>query len=105
MSNNNNFRFSFKSKVQIVQSGEEGIVTARAEFCNGESEYLVRYKAADGRAVEQWWKDSALVEISSNNNEIKMKFTADASQLVKTVNSLGCEFEKLTKAFVSFGKI
>ena len=33
---------------------------SRAEYSYCENSYLVRYEAADGRAVEQWWTESAL---------------------------------------------
>ena len=32
-----------------------------AIIVSGENQFLVRYRAADGRAVEAWWNASALV--------------------------------------------
>lgn len=46
--------------VTINVSGETGIVIGRAEFTASENSYQVRYKAADGRAIECWWNESAL---------------------------------------------
>ena len=54
------FLFSLEQAVQIVESAEQGLVIARAEYATMEPQYLIRYKAADGRAVEQWWGQSAL---------------------------------------------
>jgi hypothetical protein len=54
------FRFILDASVAIAVSGEQGTVIARAEYLNAENHYLVRYKAADGRAVEAWWGESAL---------------------------------------------
>lgn len=54
-------KFELKQQVTIAASGETGEVIGRAEYAASESTYLVRYKAADGRAVESWWNESALV--------------------------------------------
>jgi hypothetical protein len=54
------FRFTLEEQVEIVASGESGEVIARAEYAAGENSYQVRYRAADGRAVEAWWGESAL---------------------------------------------
>lgn len=56
------FRFELGASVQLACSLEEGQVIGRAEYLNsGEPQYQVRYRAADGRQVEAWWGDSALV--------------------------------------------
>ena len=39
---------------------EGGTIVARGEYIAGENQYLLRYQANDGRAVEQWWGESAL---------------------------------------------
>lgn len=55
-------KFAMSAAVRIEVSGEEGKVIARAEYENqSEPQYLVRYRAADGRAVESWWSEGALV--------------------------------------------
>lgn len=54
------FKFALHQNVSISASGETGEVIARAEYATGENSYLVRYKAADGRACESWWGESAL---------------------------------------------
>lgn len=56
----NQFKFNLSQTVQITASGESGDVVARAEYAHSENSYLVRYKAADGRACESWWGESAL---------------------------------------------
>lgn len=54
------FKFELKQVVTIEASGEAGEVLARAEYATSENSYFIRYKAADGRATECWWSESAL---------------------------------------------
>ena len=54
------FKFGLNQDVTIAASGEAGKVIGRAEYTTSESSYLVRYQAADGRATEAWWQESAL---------------------------------------------
>ena len=55
------FKFELTQTVAIAASGETGEVLARAEYSTSENSYYLRYKAADGRATEAWWQESALV--------------------------------------------
>ena len=54
------FEFDMNTPVQVIISGETGLVIGRVEYMTCENRYLVRYRAADGRAVEDWWDESAL---------------------------------------------
>jgi hypothetical protein len=54
------FKFALGQSVAISASGESGQIVGRAEYEHAENSYYVRYKAADGRAVEAWWTESAL---------------------------------------------
>lgn len=54
------FKFELKQQVTIAASGEQGTVIGRAEYVHCENSYYIRYKAADGRATESWWTESAL---------------------------------------------
>lgn len=56
---NNDWKFELGAKAQLV-SGEAGEVIGRAEYAHTERNYLLRYVAGDGRAVESWWGESAL---------------------------------------------
>ena len=56
----NEFDFSMQQLVEIICSGESGKVIGQAHFSNSEDSYFIRYKASDGRAIEQWWQRSAL---------------------------------------------
>ena len=56
------FKFSLLQTLTIAASGESGEVLARAEYSTSENSYFLRYKAADGRATEAWWSESALTE-------------------------------------------
>lgn len=53
-------KFELTTTVTIAASGEQGEVIGRAEYTHAEPSYLVRYKCADGRAVESWWTESSL---------------------------------------------
>ena len=53
-------KFELKQQVSIAHSDERGTVIGRAEYAYAEPAYLIRYQAADGRAVEAWWSESAL---------------------------------------------
>lgn len=48
--------------VTIKCSGETGEVIGIAHYVSSESQVLLRYKCADGRAVESWWNFSALAD-------------------------------------------
>lgn len=54
------FKFNLNQTVEIAASGETGEMLARAEYATSENSYYLRYKAADGRATEAWWGESAL---------------------------------------------
>lgn len=54
------FKFELRQQVRIAASKESGEVVARAQYSNSTDSYLIRYCAADGRAVEQWWHADAL---------------------------------------------
>ena len=56
-----NFEFSLGQIISIDCSGEQGEVIGRSEYLEQSNQYLVRYKCADGRAVEAWWAEMALV--------------------------------------------
>jgi len=56
------FKFCNGDKVMIECSGEEGVILGRAEYSTSENQYYLRYKAGDGRAVDSWWQESALIK-------------------------------------------
>lgn len=43
---------------------ERGVVVARTDYLGNETQYLVRYRAADGCATEAWWPRSVLVVLA-----------------------------------------
>lgn len=58
--NGNGFKFFLGQLVSLAANPlETGTVIGRAEYQNNENNYLVRYRASDGRVVEQWWGESA----------------------------------------------
>jgi hypothetical protein len=52
--------FELGASVRISVSGETGVVIGLATYLDQSPQALVRYCAADGRAVESWWNFSAL---------------------------------------------
>lgn len=55
------WKFGLHDDVRISVSGEVGTVIGRAEYASSnERSFLLRYRAADGCAVESWWPESAL---------------------------------------------
>lgn len=55
------FLFEIGDNVKINVSNEHGTVIGCAQFLDSDHQYLIRYCAGDGRGVEQWWQESALV--------------------------------------------
>jgi hypothetical protein len=54
------FKFNIGDKVKLNASEEAGEVIGRAEYSYCDNSYLIRYRAADGRAVESWWTESSI---------------------------------------------
>ncbi|MCV7752102.1 hypothetical protein ODQ97_03925 [Escherichia coli] len=63
------FKFELSQLVEVRISDEWGEVKARAQYADGENQYLIHYKAADGRAttvsglVSQCWKQQKMIVI------------------------------------------
>jgi len=57
----NIFIFQLGAEVTLQTSGETGFVIGRAEYLTTNPSYLIRYKAADGRQVETWWSEDAIL--------------------------------------------
>ncbi len=57
------FKFNLGDRVAVEVSGETGEVLGRAEYTTAANNYFVRYKSTDGRAVETWWQEDALVAV------------------------------------------
>lgn len=55
------FKFALGQEVAIEVSREEGVIVGRAQYATAENSYYLRYEAADGRAIEAWWSESALL--------------------------------------------
>jgi hypothetical protein len=55
------FKYEIGAIVTLKASSESGVIVGRAEYGGrAENAYLIQYKAADGRQVEQWWGESAI---------------------------------------------
>ena len=57
------FKFDLGQEVKIVESKEKGVVIARSDNIDTKNQYNIRYEAADGRLVENWWFESVLCSI------------------------------------------
>lgn len=53
-------KFAIGDIVVLSVIGQNCLVIGRAEYFNDEPSYFLRYKDAQGNAVEQWWTESAL---------------------------------------------
>lgn len=53
-------KFELGAEATIVVSGEKGLIVARCERLDSQTQYQIRYKAADGRACETWWDENAI---------------------------------------------
>lgn len=54
------FKFELSQLVEVRISDEWGEVKARAQCADGENQYLLHYKAADGCATTEWFGESML---------------------------------------------
>jgi hypothetical protein len=52
------FKHELGQVVTVTISEEEGHIKARAEYTHGPNQYLIHYRAADGRAVTRMVKIS-----------------------------------------------
>lgn len=57
---NRSFKYDMAETVCLRESEEMGRVVGQAHYEDAGDSYLIRYKAGDGRQVEQWWAESAL---------------------------------------------
>lgn len=57
------FEFDFGAHVKIKCSGEKGEVIGRATYPDRPNQFLIRYAAGDGRAVQDWWDVSAIAAV------------------------------------------
>lgn len=61
---NTPFKFKLTQQLLVSVSAEQGECIARSEHAAAEPQYLLRYRAADGRAVEAWWTEGALAAVA-----------------------------------------
>lgn len=59
------FAFALGEQVRLVGSDEHGTVIARAEYAESARNYLIRYRAGDGRLTESWWSEPAIVSANA----------------------------------------
>ncbi|WP_430689868.1 hypothetical protein [Klebsiella variicola] len=54
------FKHELGQVVNVTISEEEGHIKARAEYTHAPNQYLIHYRAADGRAVDAWFEEGEL---------------------------------------------
>ncbi len=59
------FKLKLKQKAKIEISGEEGVVIGRAEYSASKPQYLIHFKAAEGRACTAWYEADFLVPVDT----------------------------------------
>lgn len=62
------YKFHLSQLVNLRISDEWGEVQARAQYLNGENQYLVHYQAADKCATERWYSESQLVAMEDDRS-------------------------------------
>ncbi|WP_312804214.1 hypothetical protein [Atlantibacter hermannii] len=62
------YKFHLSQLVNLRISDEWGEVQARAQYLNGENQYLVHYQAADKCATERWYSESQLVAVEDDRS-------------------------------------
>ncbi|EGJ7875068.1 TPA: hypothetical protein ACI7F1_002880 [Escherichia coli] len=62
------FKFELSQLLVMRISDEWGEVKARAQYADGENQYLLHYKAADGRATTEWFGESMLEAIEDDRH-------------------------------------
>lgn len=62
------FKFYLGQLVNLRISDEWGEVQARAQYLNGENQYLVHYQAADKCATQRWYYESQLTPVEYDNH-------------------------------------
>lgn len=62
------FKFELNQFVEVGISGEMGHIKSRAESCNHCNQYHVHYKAADGRAIENWFDEDDIAAVEADEN-------------------------------------
>ena len=55
------FKFDLNQVVKVRVSDEFGEVRGRAQYAHAENQYYIHYRAADGRALSDWFGESELV--------------------------------------------
>lgn len=55
------FKFNLSQIVLVSVSGEVGHIKSRADSVTHSNQYLIHYKAADGRAVDAWFDEQDLI--------------------------------------------
>lgn len=55
------FKFNLSQIVSVSVSGEVGHIKSRSDSVTHSNQYLIHYKAADGRAVDAWFDEQDLI--------------------------------------------
>lgn len=62
------FKFGLNQFIELSISGEMGHIKSRAESVSHSNQYLVHYKAADGRAQEKWFDEDNISAVEDDEH-------------------------------------
>ncbi len=65
------FKHELGQVVTVSISEEEGHIKARAEYTHGPNQYLIHYRAADGRAVDAWFEEGSCLHLHSRRTHYR----------------------------------
>lgn len=73
------FKFKLGAIVRLTHSSEAGEIIARSEHAASENQYQVRYRAGDGRQVENWWGESAVRAAGEQASDAAAAYAGEAA--------------------------
>ena len=73
------FKFKLGAIVRLTHSNETGEVIGRSEHTTSENQYLVRYRAGDGRQTECWWGECAVQAAGEQASDAAAAYVGEAA--------------------------
>ncbi|HAX5209018.1 TPA: hypothetical protein JZG45_003868 [Escherichia coli] len=89
------FEFDLSQVVVICISHEWGEVKARAQYADGENQYLIHYQAADGRATTEWFGESMLEAAEDAHDDDKRGWSHNGELVITGIVDGKPEFSRI----------
>ncbi|VDR28560.1 Uncharacterised protein [Raoultella terrigena] len=77
------FKHELGQVVNVTISQEEGHIKARAEYTHGPNQYLIHYRAADGRATDAWFEEGELSPSGQQAQALQKPFTSRGALIMR----------------------